>query len=211
MKTDDLIKTLAADTISRRPPQVVGAWALSLAVVLAAAVFFAALGPRADIEAAAQTVRFLFKFVVTLLLAGTAFHALYLLSMPGAASGRALRLLWAGPALLAGAIALELAVVPPAAWERRLIGSNAAICLTFIPLIALGPLVAFLGFLRMAAPTRPMLGGAVAGLLAGGLAATFYAAHCTDDSPLFVATWYSLAIAVPTIAGAAIGRSLLRW
>ena len=32
-------------------------------------------------------------------------------------------------------------------------------------------------------------------VLAGGIAATLYAAHCTDDSPLFVATWYTIAIA----------------
>ena len=47
---------------------------------------------------------------------------------------------------------------------------------------------------------------AAAGLLAGGLAATFYAAHCFDDSPLFVVTWYSLAIAGLTVLGALGGR-----
>ena len=44
-----------------------------------------------------------------------------------------------------------------------------------------------------------------------GLAATFYAAHCTDDSPLFVATWYPLAIAMLAIAGALAGRLFVRW
>ena len=47
----------------------------------------------------------------------------------------------------------------------------------------------------MARRRIPSLAGAVAGLAAGGVAATLYAAHCTDDSPLFVATWYTLAIA----------------
>ncbi|NJL07877.1 MAG: DUF1109 domain-containing protein, partial [Methylacidiphilales bacterium] len=53
--------------------------------------------------------------------------------------------------------------------------------------------------------------GAVAGLAAGALAATLYAAHCPDDSPLFVASWYGLSIAFVTVAGAALGVRLLRW
>ena len=54
-----------------------------LAIVVAAAIFFAVIGPRADIAAAAETVRFLFKFVVTLLLAATALMALLIaLSRP---------------------------------------------------------------------------------------------------------------------------------
>ena len=48
------------------------------------------------------------------------------------------------------------------------------------------------------------------GLLAM-MAATLYAAHCTDDSPLFIAAWYSLAIAFVTVVGAVIGSRALRW
>jgi hypothetical protein len=72
-------------------------------------------------------------------------------------------------------------------------------------------LVGVLAALRYGAPTRPRLAGAAAGLLAGGLAATLYAAHCPDDSPLFVVTWYSLAIAMVVIAGSLIGPRVLRW
>jgi len=43
---------------------------------------------------------------------------------------------------------------------------------------------------------------AAAGLVAGGLSAALYATHCTDDSPLFVATWYTIAIAAVTVLGA---------
>jgi hypothetical protein len=56
-----------------------------------------------------------------------------------------------------------------------------------------------------------VLAGAVAGLLAGGLAATFYAAHCFDDSPLFVATWYTIAIIILAALGALGGRFFVRW
>jgi hypothetical protein len=47
--------------------------------------------------------------------------------------------------------------------------------------------------------------------LAGGVGATLYALHCTDDSPFFVAAWYSSAIAIVTLIGYATGRRWLRW
>jgi hypothetical protein len=38
-----------------------------------------------------------------------------------------------------------------------------------------------------------------------------YAAHCPDDSPLFVLAWYGLAIALVTGAGMLVGSRVLRW
>ncbi|MBB5752980.1 NrsF family protein [Prosthecomicrobium pneumaticum] len=212
MRTDELIRALGADARPRRL-SVAATWrfALPAAAVLAALVFFAAIGPRPDIAAAMETARFLFKFVVTAALAGAAFGAARMLGRPGAASRTALAALLVAPALLAAGVLLELYVVPSAEWGARLIGSNSRTCLTFVPLIGIGPLAVFLAALRANAPTRPRLAGAVAGLLAGGLAATFYAAHCTDDSPLFVATWYTLAIALLAAVGAAAGGRVLRW
>jgi hypothetical protein len=51
----------------------------------------------------------------------------------------------------------------------------------------------------------------MAGLLSAGLAATLYASHCTDDSPLFVATWYTLGAALVTAIGALVGSRVLRF
>src|SRR5919106_3795488 len=86
MDTNELIKALAADT---RPPaaSLSSVWwgAAGLAIALAAAVFFAMLGPRPDIAAAAETPRFLFKFVVTITLAVSAFGVARALSRPGEA------------------------------------------------------------------------------------------------------------------------------
>ena len=76
MDTNELIRALAADT--RRPAAPLSSvwWcAAGSAIAIAAAVFFAALGPRPDIAAAAETPRFLFKFVVTVTLAASAFGA----------------------------------------------------------------------------------------------------------------------------------------
>jgi hypothetical protein len=44
-----------------------------------------------------------------------------------------------------------------------------------------------------------------------GIGATFYAANCNDDSPLFVATWYPLAILGVSATAFLAGKLLLRW
>ena len=102
-------------------------------------------------------------------------------------------------------------MTPSSTWEPSLIGSNSRFCLTLIPLLAIGPLACLLLALRQGAPTRPGVAGAVAGLAASAIAATFYAANCTDDAPLFVATWYPLAIAMVVAAGYGIGSISLKW
>ena len=109
------------------------------------------------------------------------------------------------------AVVAELLLLPWDTWPANLIGANSVVCLTSIFLLGTGPLVIFLLVLRHGAPTKPASAGAVAGLLAGAIAATFYAAHCTDDSPLFVATWYSIAIGGLAILGAAGADRFARW
>ena len=65
--------------------------------------------------------------------------------------------------------------------------------------------------MRQGAPEKPGFAGAMAGIAASGIGATFYAANCTDDSPLFVALWYPMAIAIVAAIGYVAGRRLLRW
>jgi hypothetical protein len=212
MRTEDLIKALDADTGSKAMPLHSAWWmAAAAAAAIAAVVFFFTIGPRPDIMIAMHTVRFLLKFVFTIVLAVTAFGLIRALSTPGASTARAVAWMAAAPLLVAVAVALELFMVPEPMWGTRMVGSNMMICMGFIPLIGIGPLAVFLWMLRYGAPTRPVFAGAVAGLLAGGLAATFYAAHCFDDSPLFVATWYTIAIAVLAGLGALGGRFFVRW
>lgn len=203
---------LAADT--RRPATPVSSawwWAVGIAIVLAAAVFFAMLGPRSDIKTAAETLRFLFKFLVTITLAASAFSCVRTLSRPGANWRNAILCLAAAPALMAIAVVVELIALPSNIWSATMIGQNSLACLTYISLIGLGPLIILLWTLHYSAPTKPALAGSVAGLLAGGIAATFYAAKCTDDSPLFVATWYTLAVTALAILGAASANRIARW
>ncbi len=211
MKTDDLIDLLAQDSaVPWKIGRILG-YATVIGTVIAGTVFFIGIGFRPDIASAMETVRFLFKFVVTLSLAIAAIGALLRMARPGARLG-----LWgwafaAAPVLLGGAVIAELIVMPESTWVARLVGHNARFCLTLIPLLAIGPLACLLLALRQGAPSRPGLAGAVAGLAASGIAATFYAANCNDDSPLYVMTWYPIATAMVVFVGYLAGTKFLKW
>jgi hypothetical protein len=185
--------------------------AVGISISVAALVFFNVLGLRPDIAAAVETPRFLFKFLVSITLAASAYSCVRVLSQPGENWRNAILCLAAAPALISLAVVVELFTLPSDTWSATLIGTNSIVCLTYIPLIGIGPLAIFLWTLQYGAPTRPALAGAVAGLLAGGIAATFYAAQCTDDSPLFVATWYTIAITILAILGAVGASRFARW
>ena len=211
MDTDRLIRTLAADAAPRRA---VGVWltaALLLAFAAAALLLLSTIGLRADIRAAMRTPLFDLKFVATLALAIPALAISLHLSRPEATlHGRGWWLL-APLVILALGAAAELAMPDRPPMAVRWMGRNALLCLSIIPLLALPILAAALLALRQGAPSRPALAGAMAGLLSAGLAATLYAAHCVDDSPLFVATWYTLATALVAAIGALAGARLLKY
>lgn len=109
--------------------------------------------------------------------------------------------------MLVAAIIIELFLLPAHTWYAEMRGVNSIVCLTYITQFGIGPLAIFLVALRHGAPTRPATAGAVSGLLAGGLAATLYATHGADDSPLFVAVWYIL----PIIGLASVGAGTAYW
>jgi hypothetical protein len=212
MKTDDLIRALAADHATREASLERSlAWAGTLGFAIAAALFLLILGPRPDITTAFGEPRFAFKFAITLLLAASSVIVGLRLARPTDGTWAWSLALAAVPVILLTAVVIELAVVPRASWPARLVGSNSGLCLTSIPLLAAPVLGATLLVLRRAASLRPGLTGAATGLFAGALGAALYATHCPDDSPLFVAVWYSLAIAAVAIVGALAGKIVLRW
>lgn len=211
MKTDDLINLLAQDTPVRTRIGKALTMAVIAGILISGGIFFAAIGFRADIDNAVETVRFLFKFVVTIALAVTACAVVFRIGRPGASLRIWGWMLLAAPLLLLAAAIAEMAVMPTDSWGARMIGHNARFCLTLIPLLSIGPLACFLFALRNGAPEKPGVAGAIAGLAASGIAATFYASNCTDDSPLFVLLWYPIAIAMVAAAGYLLGRRMLRW
>lgn len=212
MKTDDLIRALAADNATRSESIERRLLTSILPALAISAILFAVLlGPRSDVAQVASQFDFLFKFGVTITLALTAALLVCRLARPGAETKLFVALLLAAPFLVGAAAIAEFAAVEPSARAMKLVGTTWLSCLTFIPLLSAPILVAALLALRHGAPTRPALTGAVAGLLAGGLGATIYAAYCIEDSPLFLATWYTLAITIVTVIGGLIGARALRW
>lgn len=212
MKTDDLIRTLAADGGTPRPAlDRLLLTAGLIGLVIALATFATVLRMRPNFMAMIHDFNFVLKFAVTLVLALTAAGLYWRMLRPGATFG-----VW-GPALVIAPLALavgvghELFVVPSTAWMPGMMGHNSIVCLMSIPLLSAPILVGLLYVSRQGAPENPALAGAIAGLVAGGIGGAIYAAHCTDDSPLFVMAWYTIGIAMMSSIGAFVGSRVLRW
>jgi hypothetical protein len=211
MKTEELIRVLAADGARGvLPIDQALLRALGLGAVVSMGLFLLLLHPRSDLAQALLSLPFIFKLTFALLVATAASLFLSEAARPLAPHRRRWPLILA-PLLLTVGVLVELASVPAGAWGVRLIGRNAPHCVALIPLLSLPPLVCLFAVLRQGAPLHPILAGATAGLVAGGVGSFLYALVCPDDSPLFVATWYSIAIAIVTSAAAYIGGRLLRW
>ena len=210
MKTEQLLRVLIAEgsheviPIDRRLRG-----ALTLGVTLSG-LFLLVLHPRPDAAQALLTVPFDLKLAVVLSLACTSALSLTDAVRPGHHRRRRWPLL-VSPLLLGGGLVAELATVPSHAWAPRLMGHNALHCLTLIPVLSLPPLACLLGALRRGAPMHPGRAGAIAGVLSAAVGATVYALTCPDDSPLFIATWYSTAIVIVSAAATCLGAHLLRW
>ena len=212
METEQLIRTLAADNAHRtRPVSFALTMALLSAAPISVAMFFAGLGVRPDVMTAMHNPFFDMKFVVTLAMAISAVAVSLHLSRPEASLRRWGWLLLIPAAILALEIGSEMMMPQRLPMMTRLIGSNSRVCMAAITLMSLPLLAAALIGLRRGAPTRPAVAGAIAGMLSAGLAATLYASHCTDDSPLFVATWYTIATALVATIGALAGSKMLRF
>jgi hypothetical protein len=212
MRTDDLIKALTADAGSKEPR--VGQALVPLlgaGFALSAILFVLGLHVRADIAKALLTWRFDLKLALAALLAAAAGWLALRMARPAARTTAPSLAVLAVPLALVAAVVVELIAVPSSLWMPRAMGSNALWCLGSIPVLALAPLAAILLALRKGAPEQPLFCGAAAGLFAGALGAALYATHCWDDSPLFVAIWYPLGIAVSVLIGALAGSRLLRW
>ena len=211
MKTEELISTLVADQRRVAQPLVKSLVLASiLAVLLTFGALFVTIGVRNDLLEAATSWRFLLKLTIVTLALILALVDCIRASSP-LATGFPSRWSFLLPAIVMLAIGAELLSTPQLTWSLRLVGNNALVCLVAIPALALIPLVAGMRIMQHGAPASPVAAGEAVGRLAAAIAATMYALHCIDDSPLFVATWYSLAMMPVIVLGAISGRRILRW
>lgn len=210
MKTDDLIEALAAGLEPVRPARIHPLW---IAVAFAASVVgvLLMLGLRPDLSAAMTGPSFWLKALYSTATAGAALMLVTRLGRPGLSSRRALYGVFGIFGLAIVLAGVELALTPTADWTRSWLGMTWTYCARNILLISVfaAPLI-WLGA-RPLAPTRPMASGAALGLLTGAIAATAYGLHCPEATAPFVATWYTLGMALAAGIGAVVGRFALRW
>ena len=212
MKTNDLIGVLA--TGAGPAPRAVVARRLVPAgcagVLVAAGVAIAVLGPALPGDAVAGSVLWA-KLGYPALLAAAAGWLTARLGRPGASAA----LPCCALAGVAGAIgvmgALALWGLPAGERWAYLFGQSWFACPWSVLALSLPALAGSLWALRGVAPTRPRLAGMAAGLFAGGLGSLGYSMSGPEASMAFVATWYSLGIALTGALGAALGPRVLRW
>jgi hypothetical protein len=213
MKTDTLIERLTgglepvrADAVMRTlAPGLVGGTLVSWVVMLMW------LGIRPDIADALATPAFWMKFFYTLIFALFGLWTLERLSRPGARAGLQTTIEALPFAALAAVSLWQWNTTPAAAHRHLLMGASHTVCPWRIAILALPIFGGVLFSLRRLAPTRPILAGAAAGLVAGAAGAFVYAFHCDESAAPFVALWYTFGIAVVGLAGAVLGRFALRW
>lgn len=211
MKTDDLIKALAADTMRLPDPRTTLMRGLLPALAIALLAVWFALGFRADLSSALVTPVSLARILLTGVLGLAATRLALLLARP---EGGQVARLWPLAAVAAAALALLLwayVTTPTEARQMATVGKTMTTCLVAIPLLSVLPVATLLYTLRQGATTAPLRAGFVAGLAGSGFAAAIYALHCTEDSPLFYVTWYGLAIMGVTLVSTLIGARALRW
>jgi hypothetical protein len=209
VKTEDLIHVLAKDEQRARIwpfPFVLGCGVLASALV-----FLMVFDVRSDIQTGSAQFATAGKLCFTLLIGAAALVGLQRSGVPAASKPR----WWVLPVALGvfaiASLGLDTQFHGLRGGMDRLIGVHPERCVWLVILMAAVPLAGFLLFLRSAATTRPAWAGALAGLAAAAIGASLYALGCTNDSPLFVLTWYSLAASILMATGAGIGRIMLRW
>ena len=213
MKTDELVSLLAthAAPVPRHAVARRFGMALPLGIAGAMALMLAAFGLRPDLATVMAQPLFWVRLAFAVTLSVGALLVLLRLVRPGRAVAGA----WAAVAtpvvaLWAAAIAVLL-WLPPESRLPELLGHTWRQCAASISLLSVPVLAALFWAVKGLAPTRLRLAGAATGVLGGAIATIAYCLHCPEMTVPFWALWYVSGIAVPALAGAALGPRLLRW
>jgi hypothetical protein len=211
--TDELIDRLSADLKPMRGTTLLERLVLIVlaGLVASAILMWLWLGPRLDMADATGTAIFWIKSGYTLALGLLGVWGVERLGRP-ATSGSA-PLLWAAACFfsIVAAAAIGYVSAPAPNHALMLMGGSASVCPYYIIALSAPLLAATLAFMRRLAPTNLPLAGAAARLATCGLGAWVYSFHCTEPGLPFLATWYSLGIAIMMVFGAVLGRFVLRW
>lgn len=213
MKTDTWIDVLAAQVapVDPRAPRrrLMLAAALGLALAIPLVLWRLGLNPglAGDLQLPAAWLKW--GFVVACIVGSGWLVARS--ARPGSRTMPAWLALGAALLVLWTMAAVQLAGAAPPERAGLLMGSSWRTCPVSIALLSIPALVLLLAAVRTLAPTRPVVAGAAAGLLAGAVATLGYLLHCPELAAPFVATWYVLGMLVPAALGALLGPLVLRW
>ena len=213
MRTDELIDALAAD-LRPAPARMVPlrmAWVALAGGAIALGLVAFWLGFRPDLGAALGSAMFWMKAGYAAILGLAGFLALERLARPAGAGRLGLALAAAAILLFVAVGAAQLLLAPADLRLSLWLGQSWRRCPITILALSVPMLIVTLVVVRAFAPTRLALAGGAAGLFCGGVAAAAYGLHCPETAPAFVATWYSLGVALPTAVGGLVGRWALRW
>ncbi len=213
MKTDSLIELLAtgAGPAPRRPVARRFGAAVAFGATGGLAILLSMLGINPALREFLHLPGFWIKVAFAALLTLSGLVASVRLARPGVTVGNAK---WLAAATLVALWMLALIVLAeaePGARVPLILGNSWSVCPFRIALLSVPMFVASMWAMRGLAPTNQTLAGAALGLFSGALGASIYGLHCPELAPPFLAVWYVLGILIPTIAGSALGRPLLRW
>ncbi len=213
MKTDDLIAALASDAspTSRHAVGRTLGLGLAVGVVVSVAMMVLWLGVRADLMHAMMTGPFWMKFAYALSVAVLGFGLIDRLARPDGEGGVFGPLILAPLAIMVALAGYQLVGAPEELRMKLMLGGSYQVCARNIVILSAPIFFGLFWALRALAPTRLILAGAVAGVLAGAAGTLIYAFHCTESAAPFVAIWYTLGIVAVGAFGALLGRSVLRW
>ena len=208
-----LIAMLASDAQPVQPDAVQRRYVAALGWGIAGASLLMAvfLGVRPDIAAASRLPMFWVKMALPLALLLIAIVGTMRLARPGIALGLAAHAL---PFPVMGIWAMSAAVLAAAAPGERasmLLGGTWTSCTILIVLLSLPVFIGAFWAMKGLAPTRPRWPARLGAHGRRGRGARLYCLHCPEMAPPFLGTWYVLGMALPALAGAMLGRRLLRW
>ena len=211
MKTDDLIRALAADTMRQPALRTTLLLGMVPSVAIAVLAVWLVLGFRADLWTALMTPVSVARILLTGMLGIVATRLVLRLGRPGGDQGARLWPLAAVAAAALGLLLWAFVTTPQDARQMATVGKTMTTCLLAIPLLSVLPVATLHHVLRQGATTAPARAGFVAGLAGSGISAAIYALYCIEDSPLFYVTWCGLAIMGVTLVSTVIGARSLRW
>ncbi len=213
MKTDDFVSMLAAG-VAPVDPDVSGKrfrLALSAGALGAVGVMLLAFGLNPQLHGASALPMFWVKLVFPAALGVPTVLLVQRLSHPGMRLGAAAKA-WVWPVIGMALLALLVWLDATLLEQPELIfGKTWKTCSRNIAIVAAPVFAGLLWAMKGLAPTRLVLAGTCAGLLAGAVGTVVYALHCQEMAAPFVFVWYGAGMLLCAAIGAVLGPRVLRW